>query len=128
MKEEVMATQAKIHDPAKAKEYFEAKMAFTTGPVELERMVRGGEVNVVDVRASEDYNEGHIPGAVNLPKDRWQSLQGLRKDKINVLYCYSQVCHLAAAAAVEFAGKGYPVMELEGGFRTWKEHEFDVEK
>ena len=123
-----MATQVKIHDPAKAKEYFEAKMAFTTGPVELERMVRGGEVNVVDVRASEDYNEGHIPGAVNLPKDRWQSLQGLRKDKINVLYCYSQVCHLAAAAAVEFAGKGYPVMELEGGFRTWKEHEFDVEK
>lgn len=123
-----MATQVKIHDPAKAKEYFEAKMAFTTGPVELERMVRGGEVNVVDVRASEDYNEGHIPGAINLPKDRWQTLQGLRKDKINVLYCYSQVCHLAAAAAVEFAGKGYPVMELEGGFRTWKEHEFDVEK
>ncbi len=123
-----MATQVKIHDPAKAKEYFEAKMAFTTGPVELERMIQGGEVNVVDVRASEDYNEGHIPGAINLPKDRWQTLQGLRKDKINVLYCYSQVCHLAAAAAVEFAGKGYPVMELEGGFRTWKEHEFDVEK
>lgn len=123
-----MATQVKIHDPAKAKEYFEAKMAFTTGPVELERMIQGGEVNVVDVRASEDYNEGHIPGAVNLPKDRWQSLQGLRKDKINVLYCYSQVCHLAAAAAVEFAGKGYPVMELEGGFRTWKEHEFYIEK
>lgn len=123
-----MATQVKIHDPAKAKAYFEAKMAFTTGPIELERMIQAGEVNVVDVRASEDYVEGHIPGAMSLPKDRWQTLEGLRKDKVNVLYCYSQVCHLAATAAVEFSGKGYPVMEMEGGFRAWKEHELDIEK
>jgi len=100
-----MVTKMKINDPAKAREYFEAKMAFTTGPVELERMIRQGEnINIVDVRAAEDYAEGHIPGAVNLPKDKWDSLSGLRKDKINVLYCYSQVCHLAATAAVEFAG------------------------
>jgi len=124
-----MATKMMISDPQKAKEYFEAKMAFTTGPVELERMMKQGEnINIVDVRAAEDYAEGHIPGAVNLPKDKWQTLEGLRKDKTNVLYCYSQVCHLAATAAVEFASKGYPVMELEGGFRAWKEHDMDIEK
>ena len=124
-----MATKLIIGDPQKAKEYFEAKMAFTTGPVELERMMKQGEnINIVDVRAAEDYAEGHIPGAVNLPKDKWQTLEGLRKDKTNVLYCYSQVCHLAATAAVEFASKGYPVMELEGGFRTWKEHDMEIEK
>jgi rhodanese-related sulfurtransferase len=123
-----MATQVKTHDPAKAKAYFEAKMAFTTGPFELERAIRSGEVHVVDVRASEDYAEGHIPGAVNVPKDRWQTLEGLRKDKVNVLYCYSQVCHLAAEAAVEFSGNGYPVMEMEGGFRAWKDHELDIQK
>jgi len=124
-----MATKLMISDPQKAKEYFEAKMAFTTGPVELERMMKQGEnINIVDVRAAEDYAEGHIPGAVNLPKDKWQTLEGLRKDKTNVLYCYSQVCHLAATAAVEFASKGYPVMELEGGFRAWKEHDMDIEK
>ncbi len=91
-------------------------------------MQQGEAINVVDVRAAEDYAEGHIPGAINLPKDQWRTLKGLRQDKINVLYCYSHVCHLAAAAAVEFAGRGYPVMELEGGFRVWKEGEFDVEK
>ncbi len=123
-----MATQVGIQDPARAKEYFEARMAFTTGPVELERMMKTGEVNLVDVRAAEDYAEGHIPGAINLPKDRWPTLNGLRKDKINVLYCYSMVCHLAATAAVEFSGKGYPVMELDGGWRWWKEDGFDVEK
>ena len=124
-----MATKMMISDPQKAKEYFEAKISFTTGPVELERMMKQGEnINIVDVRAAEDYAEGHIPGAVNLPKDKWHSLDGLRKDKTNVLYCYSQVCHLAATAAVEFASKGFPVMELEGGFRVWKEHDMEIEK
>ena len=60
-----MATKLMITDPAKAKAYFEAKMAFTTGPVELERMMQQGEaINVVDVRAAEDYAEGRIPGAI----------------------------------------------------------------
>jgi len=116
-----------IQDPARAKAYFEAKMAFTTGPVELERMMKEGNVNIVDVRAAEDYAQGHIPGAVNLPKDRWATLQGLRKDQTNVVYCYSMVCHLAAAAAVRFAEQGFPVMELDGGWRWWKEDGFDVE-
>ena len=123
-----MATMLKTQDVAKARDYFEAKMAFTTGPVELERMMQNGEVNVVDVRAAEDYAEGHIPGAVNLPKDQWPTLKGLRQDKVNVLYCYSHVCHLAAAAALEFASKGYPVMELEGGWRWWKTDGFAIEK
>ncbi|MCS6302891.1 MAG: rhodanese-like domain-containing protein [Nitrospira sp.] len=123
-----MATEVKINDPAKAREHFEAKMAFTTGPVELERMMKNNEVNLVDVRAAEDYAESHIPGAINLPKDQWHTLKGLRKDKTNVLYCYSIVCHLAATAAVEFADKGYPVMELDGGWRWWKDDGFDIEK
>jgi rhodanese-related sulfurtransferase len=123
-----MAVQTTPYDSTKAKEYFEAKMAFTTGPVELERMMEHKEVNVVDVRAAEDYAAGHIPGAVNLPKDQWPTLTGLRKDKTNVLYCYSHVCHLAAAAAVEFAAKGFPVMELEGGWRWWKEDGFPIEQ
>ena len=63
-----MTTPLLSRDPAEAKEFFEAKMAFTTGPVELERMMKNKEVNVVDVRAAEDYSKGHIPGALNLPR------------------------------------------------------------
>ena len=121
------ATLQKV-DPARAKEYFEHKMAFTTGPVELERAMKAGEVNVVDVRAVEDYSKGHLPGAKSLPKPRWNTFEGLERDRPNVIYCYSQVCHLAATAAVEFAGKGYSVIELEGGFEGWKEHELPIEK
>ncbi len=34
-----MTTITTMHDPVKAKAYFEDKLAFTTGPVELERMM-----------------------------------------------------------------------------------------
>ncbi|MDB6065612.1 MAG: Sulfurtransferase [Pedosphaera sp.] len=118
-----------IPDPAKAKAFFDDKITFTTGPVELSRMLKGHEnINVIDVRAEEDYLKGHIPGALNLPKEKWETLEGLSKDKTNVLYCYSMVCHLAATAASEFAGKGFPVMELDGGFDEWKEYDLEIEK
>jgi rhodanese-related sulfurtransferase len=115
-------------DPARARKYFEDKMAFTTGPVELERELDSDDVNVIDVRAAEDYEKGHIPSAKNLPQERWSTLAGLDKNKVNVLYCYSQVCHLAAKAAVEFTSHGYSVVELEGGFAGWKDYDLRIEK
>lgn len=115
-------------NPAEAKAYFEAKMAFTTGPVELNGMLeRGDNITVIDVRLPEDFAKGHIPGAVNLPKEGWELAKGLDKEKTNVIYCYSHVCHLAARAAAEFAAKGYPVMEMDGGFKEWVRHKLTVE-
>src|SRR5262245_56090298 len=97
------------NDPDKARRYFEDKMTFTTGPVELDRAIsEKQDIVVVDVRAAEDFDEGHIRGAVSLPRGKWGTEDGLRKDQLNVLYCYSHVCHLSAAAAVEFARRGYP--------------------
>jgi len=85
------------------------------------------DVNIIDVRHEQDFRQGYIPGAVNLPREKWNTLQGLSKDKINIVYCYSETCHLAASAALDFAAHGYRVMELEGGFDTWKQCNFPVE-
>jgi rhodanese-related sulfurtransferase len=65
--------------PAKAKEFFAGKMAFTTGPVELNRMLKGENVNVVDVRAADDFAKGHVPGAINLPHEKWDTTEALRR-------------------------------------------------
>jgi len=123
-----MKTELKKNDPQKARQFFADKIAFTTGPVELDRALKQNDnIAVIDVREEQDYRRGHIPGAVNLPHAKWNSQEGLRKEALNVLYCYSQVCHLAATAAVEFASKGFSVMEMEGGFEAWKEHELEIE-
>ena len=116
-------------DPQGALEYFRRKITYSTGPVELSHSLDASEdLVVVDVRESEDYEKGHIPGSVNLPRSRWSSHDGLRQGVPNVLVCYSAVCHLAATAGAEFARVGFPVMEMDGGFEAWKENELPVEK
>ena len=57
-----MQTQIKLVDPARAKAYFQDKLDFTTGPVELSKMLKSGQaINVIDVRYAEDFEKGHIP-------------------------------------------------------------------
>src|ERR1700743_3204253 len=116
----------KSQDPARARGFFEQKVAFTTGPVELSHAIEGHEnIVIVDVREAEDYAKAHIPGAINLPRGSWDQAEGLQKDRTNIVYCYTQQCHLAAHACATFAGQGYPVIELEGGFEGWEENELE---
>ena len=115
------------YDFAAAKTHFAAKLGFTTGPHEVTGIIdRKEDVVIVDVRFPADYRQGHIPGAVSLPKGKWHEPAGLSKDKLNVLYCYNQTCHMAAEAAVELLARGYPVAEMEGGFATWEANAYPI--
>ena len=123
-----MQTMNQVPDPARAKAYFEQKVAFTTGPVELDQLIKAhADVVIVDVREADDYGRAHIPGAINVPREKWDNPQGLQKGKTHVVYCYTPQCHLAAKACVAFAGKGFPVMEMDGGFEAWRENELETE-
>jgi rhodanese-related sulfurtransferase len=116
------------YDFEQAKAFFKAKTGCTTGLHEVDEMIKQNQdVIIVDVRLPRDYRQGHVPGAINLPDGHWQKATGLSHDKINVLYCYSQTCHLAARAAVELLAAGYPVMEMEGGFAGWEAAGYPVE-
>ena len=124
-----MKTEAILPDPPQALQYFTDKMAFSTGPVEVNGQIENGdEINIIDVREAEDYEKGHVPGASNLPENLWSNTSLLRQDRVNVLYCYSSTCHLAAQAAVKFAGKGFSVKEMDGGFEAWKENDLPIKK
>ncbi|AQT66959.1 putative adenylyltransferase/sulfurtransferase MoeZ [Anaerohalosphaera lusitana] len=109
-----------------AQAYFHAKNEFTTGPVEVDEMIKNDEpIKIIDVRGPQDYAQGHIPGAINLRKG--EGFESLSKDKKSVVYCYDEDCHLATEACEELASEGYPVIELQGGFKGWKEHNFPIE-
>lgn len=116
-------------DTRKAVEYFETKLEFSAGPMDLNEMIeRGDSISIIDVRRPEDYRKGHIPGSVNLIKGRWDTFEGLSRDRPNIVLCYNQQCHLATRACKFFAEHGYPVMELEGGFEVWQKHSLPIER
>jgi rhodanese-related sulfurtransferase len=116
------------YDIQQAQAFFKSRVGFTTGPHELTGILdRKEDVVVVDVRFPTDFRKSHVPGAVNLPKGKWHEPKGLARDKLNILYCYNQTCHLAAEAAVELLAQGYRVVEMEGGFATWEANGYPVQ-
>jgi len=111
-----------------AREFFAQRLNFITGPFELDGQIKRGEtLTLVDVRLPKDFRAGHIPGAINLPNGKWHTLAGVAKDRPAVVYCYNQTCKLATAAAVEFASQGISVVEMEGGFDTWRKYGLPIE-
>lgn len=106
----------------KAQCFFSKMLAFTLGPIELKNLMDEGKVKVVDVRLPQDYEIAHIPGAISIPENELaNNLDKLSKEEVSVVYCYNQQCHLGAKAALVLAEYGYPVVLLEGGFKTWTE-------
>ena len=115
-----------------AVEYFKAKLAYEMTPYALKGLLidkKVADILVLDVRSTESFNESHIPGALNIPlADLAGKLATLPKDKTLVTYCSTITCGLAPKAALVLAEKGFKVMEMYGGFATWTEYGFPVEK
>lgn len=128
-----MSTNA--YDAARAAQFFADRLDFTTGTHELDVLLKepGKErFQVVDVRFPDDYAEGHVPGAINLPMAKWENRRFLEehldREATLYVYCYSPTCHLAATAASKLVPAGYRVVEVEGGWEDWVQHGYPVEK
>jgi phage shock protein E len=76
---------------------------------------------LLDVRTPQEYAEGHIAGAVNVPYDQLATrLAEVPKDKDVVLYCRSG--RRAGIAADVLAANGYKrLSHLEGDMIAWTE-------
>ena len=93
----------------------------------LERVRRQGVV-VIDVRPTEEYRAGHIPGAVSIPlKDLEARLSDLPKDQEIVAYCRGPYCVLAVQAVDTLRAKGYRAVRLEDGMLDWRARGYEVE-
>lgn len=116
---------------SKAKEYFLNEISFTITPFELKEMIKNDidKINIIDIRTYDDYIDGHIPYAIHIPVDNLdEHLVMLEKDKINIVYGYSQYCKLTPSACYKIADKNYPVMLLKGGYYIWQKNDFDTVK
>ena len=111
------------------------KRRFLEGKEEMEpvnrdaliQRVRKGTVIVLDVRPTEEYQAGHIPGAISIPlKELEKQLSELPHDQEIVAYCRGPYCMLAVQAVQMLLKKGFHAYRMEEGVQDWRARGFPV--
>jgi rhodanese-related sulfurtransferase/DNA-binding transcriptional ArsR family regulator len=94
----------------------------------LTARVRRGDVVVLDVRPLEEYQAGHLPGALSIPLDELERRLGeLPRDREVVAYCRGPYCLLAVEAAALLREHGFAAMRLDAGVQEWRAQGFALE-
>ena len=95
---------------------------------ELLERAKAGTVIVLDVRPTEEYRAGHIPGAMSVPVDQLkQRLADLPADKEIVAYCRGPYCVMSYDAVEALRARGRRARRLIEGFPEWRAEGLPIE-
>lgn len=87
---------------------------------ELSGRLRDGMVTVLDVRPSDEFALGHVPGALNVPLDELDAhLSTLDPEKDIVAYCRGAYCVMSFEAVSRLRVRGFRARRLEEGMPEW---------
>ncbi len=88
---------------------------------ELAGRVRGGDVVVLDVRPSDEYASGHLPGALSVPLEELERrLDELPADRQIVAYCRGPYCVWSVDAVELLRANGFEAVRFEDGVHDWR--------
>jgi len=98
----------------------------------LKKMKQPGVV-IIDARSPEEYQAGHLPGAINLPyselsEESFLVLQKIPFDMEIITYCEGIECSIAEDLASFLKESGFEnVKVFAGGWEEWTEKGMVVE-
>jgi rhodanese-related sulfurtransferase len=106
-----------------------ANAAASISPASAVQLLNGGAV-LLDVRSTNQFKDGHISGARNVPGDEIAAgaaaLEKL-KDKTVIACCENGITSAAAARKLKSLGFG-SVYNLRGGLSSWRQDNLPVVK
>jgi rhodanese-related sulfurtransferase len=112
-----------------ARAFLEARDALE--PINREALlkrVKRGDVILLDVRPTEEYRAGHIPGAVSVPPaELKRHLAKLPKSREIVAYCRGPYCVFAIEAVKTLRARGFKAVRLDDGIPEWRARGLPVE-
>src|SRR5713101_5011708 len=87
---------------------------------ELRARLRKGSVLVLDVRPTDEYAAGHLPGAISIPvSEIKRRLKEIPKSQDIVACCRGPYCVYSYEAIEILRPKGFRARRLDGGFSEW---------
>jgi rhodanese-related sulfurtransferase/DNA-binding transcriptional ArsR family regulator len=96
----------------------------TMEPVSREELLKrshAGLVTILDVRPTDEFAQGHLPRAINIPlNDLNARLAELDPKQEIVVYCRSTYCVLSFEAVAALRACGFKARRMEEGFPEWK--------
>ena len=88
---------------------------------ELRRRMREGDVTVIDVRPEEEYQAGHIPGALTIPVAQLKRrLAEIPKSREVVAYCRGPYCVFSVEAVEILRKHGFQARRTNEGLPDWR--------
>jgi rhodanese-related sulfurtransferase len=94
---------------------------------ELRRLMREGDVTVIDVRPTEEFEAGHIPGALSIPiPDLKKRLAEVPKRREVIAYCRGAYCVYSLVAVTLLRKHGYRARRADEGLPDWRAAGHDV--
>lgn len=86
----------------------------------LEMMARESDYIILDVRTVEEYNERHIPGAINIPNETIGSAEIPElPDKQQLIMVYCRSGNRSKQASEKLVALGYTNIVEFGGINDW---------
>lgn len=71
---------------------------------EISQIIQDKNITIIDVRTKEEYESGHIKGAINIPDTEIENEVNYDKDKAIAVYCRTGVRSSEAAKTLEKMG------------------------
>lgn len=96
------------------------------------KLFKGG-IQFIDSRSVEEFSEGHIKGAINIPfygsENHVEVINRLNKNEIVVTYCSSEDCDISILSGDELFEMGFKrVYVYVGGYDEWTRNDYPISK
>jgi len=95
---------------------------------ELRRLMRDDDVTILDVRPADEFEAGHIPGALSVPvPELKRRLRDIPKGREVIAYCRGRYCVYSLEAVTLLRKHGYRARRADEGLPDWRAAGLPVE-
>jgi rhodanese-related sulfurtransferase/DNA-binding transcriptional ArsR family regulator len=95
---------------------------------ELRQLMRDGDVTILDVRPTDEYEAVHIPGALSVPvPELKRRLREIPKNREVIAYCRGRYCVYSLEAITLLRKYGYNARRAHEGLADWRAAGLPVE-